>query len=425
MIVKYDHLVKLLLNKKGKYSYLEDEVVPDYKIEDIIDIDVIENIFYGNRRMFLDYLNINEQSITLDFDTLEEIDDKFEEAIKVLAAIKVEFKDLYKYNFSLNIDNNFRLNKDNFKEILKVKEKLENEGVGFVFSEVIGSQENEWTLEEVLSSNEKIDKIVENIKEKNFSPLEKILYVYNFVANFKSYKSNENSKGAASRSIYAILNNDECVCLGYAQLLEAIINRLGDDCLKAYTNCLSMNNGGHANNFVYIKDEKYDVDGYYFFDSTGDNCSEKYSDMIEEKYKLIYFMLPLSALSKIEKNSYRASYKWAGKNIVSFDGDVFMDLYVETLKKGQTSYDEDIHLLNKDNAKEYFAKKSKPFDKSKFIELFTTTFPHLSVKECKKIFRNNELWCGEKFNWDSDEVIFYDSEFESEITENKKSNRRG
>lgn len=423
MILNYKSVIAYCLNKKNLYGVLDNGEYPRYEIEDIVDGDVMYDLIHSRfNSAFYDDSFMNGEVYTVEFDSLEELKEKYDDALKICSCIEENYS-MDNINISFRIDNNFRLNKDNFKEILDIKNKIENEGYNFVFSEVVGLNESEWTLEEVASTNEKLDGIVNNIKQMNLSPLEKVLYAYNLVANLKTYKENAYSKGDASRSIYAILDNDECVCMGYAQLLEAIINRLDDKSLKAYTNCLSMKSGGHANNLVYINDEKYGVDGYYVFDSTGDSYNDKYREMLEEKYKLIYFMLPISVLPKMVNKKYKASYKWSNKNIVSFDGDVFLNDYVDLLKKEQVGFDKDIDFLNEDNAVEYFKKKSKAFDKSKFIELFTTTFPSLSVTDCKKIFRNNELWCMEKFEWDSDEVIFYDSEFEDEITENKKTKR--
>jgi len=421
MILNYNDIMHLCYNRKVLYEEIKYEENPFYDFEKIANKrDLIEMIETKINTHYFKNIHLNEDVYTVEFDSLDELKEKYSEALELCSYIEDEYPK-EAINISFRIDNNFRLNKDNFKEVLEIKERIEKDGYNFVFSESIGFNESEWSLDDVVRTNEKLDVIVENIKQMDLSPLEKVLFAYNLVANLKTYKDSKRSSSNASRSIYAILDNDECVCLGFAQLLEAIINRLDDKSLKAYTNFLRTSKGAHANNFIYVNDEKYGVDGYYVFDSTGDNCTDK--NVLTDRYKLLYFMLPLSAIAKIQDKKYRASNGWSGKSVVSVTSEVIDDNFVELLKKEQVGFDKDIDMLTKENKKEYFSNKSQAFDKSRFIELFTTAFPELTVKECKDIFRENQFWCSESFRYDSDEVIFYESDFDEEITENKKSKR--
>jgi hypothetical protein len=131
-------------------------------------------------------------------------------------------------------------------------------------------------------------------------------------------------------------------------------------------------------------------------------------------------MLPLSSIGKIQEKSFDSDSNFYSENFVSIGDNGISRASLEVLKREQVGYDEDIELVNSDNLYEYLTNKSKPFNKRRFIELFTTTFPHLSVKECKNIFRNNECLSYDVFKWDSDEIIFYNSEFESEINDIRK-----
>lgn len=124
----------------------------------------------------------------------------------------------------------------------------------------------------------------------NLSPLEKYLYAYNIVKQFKEYKENEDDL-LASRDIYDILDNDYMVCVGYAKLLSDLCAKLDIKCdeisvgvnvgfdkteneeVIARDNLVE--NGGHARAAVYINDPKYGINGIYFADPTWDNYMDK------------------------------------------------------------------------------------------------------------------------------------------------------
>ena len=116
--------------------------------------------------------------------------EKYDDALKICAYIENQYS-MDNINVSFRIDNNFRLNKENFKEILKLRDKIEDAGYNFVFSESIGNNESEWTIEEVAKANEKLDEIANKIKQMDLSPLEKVLFAYNLVSNFKAYKKED------------------------------------------------------------------------------------------------------------------------------------------------------------------------------------------------------------------------------------------
>lgn len=157
----------------------------------------------------------------------------------------------------------------------------------------------EYTISEFLEENEKLEQIVKDIKESNMSPLEKYMGVYNIVKKFKPYKENETDLDQ-SRYIKYVLNNEYMVCLGYSTLLDDLLNRVGIESY-IYKNKVSnyddkanlIESGGHARTIVNIKDDKYNIDGYYIADATWDNHKN-----VGDTYN--YSLRPFESMQKSE-----------------------------------------------------------------------------------------------------------------------------
>lgn len=149
---------------------------------------------------------------------------------------------------------------------------------------------NEKTYEESLfnlykSGEDILEKLSKGIE--SLSQFEKFIYVYNITKRYKKYKENEKNKYLA-RNLYDVLENEYIVCVGFSNILEALCDKLNIPC-KEYSisidtsydeekkeeKNLSTARGGHARNIVYIKDEKYGIDGYYVSDATWDNDLDK------------------------------------------------------------------------------------------------------------------------------------------------------
>ena len=139
---------------------------------------------------------------------------------------------------------------------------------------------------EYLEEEKKLDDLVKDIKNKNLSPLEKYIFVYNIVKNFKPYKENNEDKDQA-RNIRYILNNDFIVCVGYAKLLVTLLDKVGIDATELSVEVdISYDDGftleektallaGHQRVIVSIDDPKYNIHGLYISDPTWDNDLSK------------------------------------------------------------------------------------------------------------------------------------------------------
>lgn len=102
---------------------------------------------------------------------------------------------------------------------------------------------------------------------------------YDIVKVYKPYKKEKNRDSySKSRSLHNILDeyNSSMVCVGYANLLNALFNELDINSISmgliADTN--NREESGHQRLIVYLNDEKYNINGYYLCDPTWDNNSK-------------------------------------------------------------------------------------------------------------------------------------------------------
>ena len=166
------------------------------------------------------------------------------------------------------------------------------------------------------------DKIIKEqanaIKKNNYSPLEKLLHSYLIVSNREYEDENKRTDNLSiSRSVYGVLNGDKIVCAGFSEYIKALVNEIDDPNLTVFANNISVqnykkgkiDNGPHQNNIVYIKDDKYKIDGFYYLDATWDEG---------EKETLHFFLLEIDNV----------------KNIKSYSTKIEMrDFYEELVKK--------------------------------------------------------------------------------------------
>ncbi|MBE7075427.1 MAG: hypothetical protein E7376_05565 [Clostridiales bacterium] len=173
---------------------------------------------------------------------------------------------------------------------------LQKQGVDFAFDDV----EQLWSIEEVENANGQIKDVANKIREKKLSPVEKLMAAYLEVTkrNYKYESASEHF--SQSRSVYGVLNSDKIVCVGYAALLKAIMEELGDKNVEVHFNSVACANdneeiiGYHRNVIIYIKDEKYGIDGYYYLDQTWDSSKGD-----KQEYNFNYFLVPLKDIQHI------------------------------------------------------------------------------------------------------------------------------
>ena len=183
---------------------------------------------------------------------------------------------------------------DFFEEMAK-SENAEN--IKFRYS----SGSSEFSLDKIIEDEKFIQTIANEIKEKQFSPLERMVAIYDMAQAIKPYV--DEGKTDDSRTLHEYLNNNYMVCAGYANFIKNIGHMLGE-----HYSQISCNFGGpHARNYVNLVDDKYEVNGFYGLDVTNDNTYGK--DASQRSYK--YFLMETTEGRKgvaIEPDGITATY---------------------------------------------------------------------------------------------------------------------
>lgn len=133
-----------------------------------------------------------------------------------------------------------------------------------------------WTFEQVVKANEEIDKLVKSIKDANLSPYEAMTFIHKYITD--NYYYNDTGNIESSRTITGAILYKEIVCVGYASMVKAIVDKLDMPNLKCeYLSCRLIKKdlsglGAHMQNLVAIKDDKYGIDGVYVEDACFDSA---------------------------------------------------------------------------------------------------------------------------------------------------------
>ena len=129
-----------------------------------------------------------------------------------------------------------------------------------------------------------IKEIVDGIKSFDYSPLEQALYAYDLVRDRFYVMEEDDEDYTVSRDLSSVLFGDKIVCAGFANIYNTILHMLGFN-TSTFRLISNVTKGkGHARVFAYIKDDKYGIDGLYFFDPTFD-CKKDDSNSFLESYR--------------------------------------------------------------------------------------------------------------------------------------------
>lgn len=198
---------------------------------------------------------------------------------------------------SIQHDTRNNLTVKDLKKLKNLEEKYKSENI------LIGIEDffSTWTISDVEKANASIKQTANEIREQHFSPYEKLLDAFLRVTNKKYLASNDEINPELSRSIYGVLNSDKIVCAGFSSLMVSILNEIGDDNIKLFRNYVKVEDNAksekteyHENLIVYIKDEKYKKEGFYYLDPTWDSID------YNKSIRLKYFLIPIQDINLIK-----------------------------------------------------------------------------------------------------------------------------
>lgn len=173
-----------------------------------------------------------------------------------------------------------------------------------------------YAYDQVKTTCETIKKEAGELLSHKYSPMEKLMHAYCKVAE-RQYISEKRAKEyeGQSRSVFGVLTSDKIVCKGYANYLQALLTEMNDENIKCFANDFGMLSGmrgpkdkmdvsAHATDIVYLKDEKYGINGFFHVDPTWDF---KRGNKIKTS-TLAYFLLNLADINAVYPDGIRDIY---------------------------------------------------------------------------------------------------------------------
>ena len=127
----------------------------------------------------------------------------------------------------------------------------------------------------------------DDIKKLRLSPMETIMYVYDQVRNRVYTFEDEDESCFKSRDLSEVMFGDKIVCEGYANIFHALLHYIGIENFVVFLTEKKDSQSGHVRNVIYIKDDKYNIDGVYYFDPTWN--SKRKNETNEYLYRYTYF----------------------------------------------------------------------------------------------------------------------------------------
>lgn len=115
------------------------------------------------------------------------------------------------------------------------------------------------------SVNEFIQHFANDIEKRDLSNFEKIMAAYNVVTKLSSYHDSDIIDDP--RNVYGVFDTGDIVCEGYVAVFNRLLESVGITASKMEVYLKSP----HAQSFVSIDDDKYNIHGNYVFDPTGDS----------------------------------------------------------------------------------------------------------------------------------------------------------
>lgn len=192
---------------------------------------------------------------------------------------------------------NFDYTANDFENLINLESSLGEMGVDLKFTEF----EEEYSVDEALSAFFKCDDFANFVKQTNASPFEKYLMIYRYLTSMV-YKENDEHPLKA-RQLISVMNSNDIVCVGYSKLMKYLCNAVGIKCETQKLKIFKKNSsrvGVHQTNIVYIKDDKYGIDGYYYADSCWDSIKKNKEPFL----KYLLALVPVNDVQHIKDKKF-------------------------------------------------------------------------------------------------------------------------
>lgn len=263
-----------------KYKKININKAEGYK-KNILTINLPFEIYFKNDCLYNEEDDFNKLIKYLNNIEILNINIKNAKIDKIIETIyKIENKINKKIQFINIITKN-----ETLKEIEKLRFLEDDRIIKIWYEEGI----TDCSVDEFIIMRKNIDKIVNEIKEKNLSNLEKIIYAYDIVKKY-NYKGSNNMDG---RQLHKIFTTDNLVCSGYARIISQVLEELNIQ--SGIYKLMTKDNVLHARSFVHIIDEKYNVDALYSMEPT-------WESKLNDDFAYSMFLTPITKLKETFPN---------------------------------------------------------------------------------------------------------------------------
>lgn len=271
----YDKEIKIKVNTNIEFTTESYKKLKINKMEDYNKTSITLTIGENTEKDFNKLLN-HLNDITLLNINLEE-----QNVNKIIEMVyKIENKINKKIEFINVITKN-----NTIKEIEKLRFLEDDRIIKIWYEDGI----TDCSVDEFITMRKNIDKIVNEIKEKNLSNLEKIIYAYDIVKKY-NYKGSNNMDG---RQLHKIFTTDNLVCSGYARIISQVLEEL--KIKSGIYKLITKDNILHARSFVHIIDEKYNINALYSMEPT-------WESKLNDDFAYSMFLTPITKLKQTFPN---------------------------------------------------------------------------------------------------------------------------
>ncbi len=250
--------------------------------------------------------------------SIYKIDDYFSRILSELKLPeKTKFRVVVNFGDKKLGKNNVRylLGKAESANLIRLQQVLEKHNGTLFFSEK--EEPNVlWTLNNVLKANDGVYDLAKTIKENNLSPFEALLYICTWEQKNIQYDWSRHDRRELYNTIVSAMNNKSVRCVGFSQLVKAVVDVLGvdylqeDKCLmnvetlmvgsdKEQKGNLSYFSPSHSQSKYYLIDKKYDIEGEIIADPLSSYEDYYYLWKLANNITVIS-MRPLNTFSKIK-----------------------------------------------------------------------------------------------------------------------------
>lgn len=227
-------------------------------------------------------IDIDTLSITVIDNGKQSIEESLEIIDKIEKSIRSKIENIYYITGNRNIDN------------IDGLKTLENEHrVSIMYDkEIICS------IDDFINMRNRINKMVNELKNFELSPLEKVLYVYDIIKDFYIINHKYMKEKKVSRLIHRIFKVNELNCQAYAALYSEILRELKIEAtdFNLYSPLveeLFLTSDNHARTMIHLVDNKYKIDGLFSTDVVWDAIKK-----IKKNYHYEFFLTRISNLKR-------------------------------------------------------------------------------------------------------------------------------